>query len=399
MMLEKLKLIADHYDEINQKLMDPNVINDNNLYRDLMKEYKNLTPIVEKYKELQKATDDFEEAKSMLEAGGLDKDFKELLQEQYDESREAIEKLQEEAKILLLPKDPNDDKNVIVEIRGGAGGEEAALFVNSLYRMYTMYAESKRWKVEVINANPTELGGFKEISFSIDGEGAYSRLKFESGVHRVQRVPETETQGRVHTSTVTVAVLPEAEEVEFEINPTDLQIDTYRSSGAGGQHVNKTESAIRITHLPTGVVVECQDERSQMKNKEKAMKVLRSRLYEAKVREQEAAVAAERKSQVGTGDRSERDHLPAGGFFKRQHRRGDRRPHHRPSGRTAGSPGRRIESKPLIPKGKAGAGLCSSRCFFSGLLVSRRRRSGFYIRPQIPQQRRLCIVKATYLTA
>lgn len=305
-MLEKLKLIADHYDEINQKLMDPNVINDNNLYRDLMKEYKNLTPIVEKYKELQKATDDFEEAKSMLEAGGLDKDFKELLQEQYDESREAIEKLQEEAKILLLPKDPNDDKNVIVEIRGGAGGEEAALFVNSLYRMYTMYAESKRWKVEVINANPTELGGFKEISFSIDGEGAYSRLKFESGVHRVQRVPETETQGRVHTSTVTVAVLPEAEEVEFEINPADLQIDTYRSSGAGGQHVNKTESAIRITHLPTGVVVECQDERSQMKNKEKAMKVLRSRLYEAKVREQEAAVAAERKSQVGTGDRSER---------------------------------------------------------------------------------------------
>ncbi len=222
-MLEKLKLIADHYDEINQKLMDPNVINDNNLYRDLMKEYKNLTPIVEKYKELQKASDDFEEAKTMLEAGGLDKDFKELLQEQYDESREMIDRLQEEAKILLLPKDPNDDKNVIVEIRGGAGGEEAALFVNSLYRMYTMYAESKRWKVEVINANPTELGGFKEISFSIDGEGAYSRLKFESGVHRVQRVPETETQGRVHTSTVTVAVLPEAEEVEFEINPVDLQ--------------------------------------------------------------------------------------------------------------------------------------------------------------------------------
>ena len=217
-----------------------------------------------------------------------------------------MEALEKELRVLLLPKDPNDDKNVIMEIRGGAGGEEAALFANSLYRMYTMYAESRRWKIEVLNLNATELGGIKEISFSITGQGAYSRLKFESGVHRVQRVPETESQGRVHTSTVTVAVLPEAEEVDFQIDPTDLQIDTFRSSGAGGQHINKTESAIRITHLPTGVVVECQDERSQYKNKEKAMKVLRSRLLEAKIAEQNAAIAADRRAQVGTGDRSER---------------------------------------------------------------------------------------------
>ena len=214
--------------------------------------------------------------------------------------------LGEEIKILLLPRDPNDDKNVIVEIRGGAGGEEAALFAHSLYRMYTMYAERKNWKVDVLNLNETELGGIKEISFSIEGEGAYSRLKFESGVHRVQRVPETESQGRVHTSTVTVAVLPEIDDVEIEINPSDLQIDTFRASGAGGQHINKTESAIRITHLPTGLVVECQDERSQYKNKDKAMKVLRSRLYEAEQQRQTEAVASERRAQVGTGDRSER---------------------------------------------------------------------------------------------
>lgn len=305
-MFDKLQLTENRYDEINQKLMDPSIINDNNLYRDLMKEYKNLTPIVEKYREYKAVKATFDEAKEMLQEGGLDKEMKELCQEEYDEAKEKIEVLAEEVKILLLPKDPNDDKNVIVEIRGGAGGEEAALFANSLFRMYSMYAEKKNWKVDIININQTELGGIKEVSFSIEGEGAFSRLKFESGVHRVQRVPETESQGRVHTSTVTVAVLPEVDDVEVEINPSDLQIDTFRASGAGGQHINKTESAIRITHIPTGVVVECQDERSQYKNKDKAMKVLRSRLYEEEQRKQQDAVASERKAQVGTGDRSER---------------------------------------------------------------------------------------------
>ena len=235
-----------------------------------------------------------------------DKELKELAQEEWKEAAERQAKLEEEIKILLLPKDPNDDKNVIVEIRGGAGGEEAALFASVLYRMYTMYAEKHGWKTEVVSLNETELGGFKEVSFLLDGEGAYSRLKYESGVHRVQRVPETEAQGRIHTSTATVAVLPEAEEVEVEIDPKDLQIDTFRSSGAGGQHINKTSSAIRITHLPTGMVVECQDERSQLKNKDKAMKVLRARLLDREQAKASAQVAQERKSQVGTGDRSER---------------------------------------------------------------------------------------------
>ncbi len=305
-MFEKLQNAEVKFEEINQKLMDPDVVNDNEQYKNLMKEYKTLSPLIEKYREYKKAKADFEEAKEMLDAGGLEKDFKEIVQEEYEVNRDKMESLTDEIRILLLPTDPNDDKNVIVEIRGGAGGEEAALFANSLFRMYSMYAESKGWKTDILNLNGTELGGIKEISFSIEGEGAYSRLKFESGVHRVQRVPETESSGRIHTSTVTVAVLPEAEEVEFEINPTDLQIDTYRSGGAGGQHVNKTESAIRITHLPTGVVVECQDERSQYKNKDKAMKLLRSRLYEAALQEQNQKIASERKSQVGTGDRSER---------------------------------------------------------------------------------------------
>lgn len=287
-------------------LYDPNIVSDQEKYKALMKEQKNLIPIVEKYDEYKKAKNNADEAKQLLNDGRLDKDFKEMVEAELEESRAAIEKISDELKILLLPKDPNDDRNVIMEIRGGAGGEEAALFSGVLFRMYSMYAETKGWKTEILNANETELGGYKEISFMISGEGAYSRLKYESGVHRVQRVPETEAQGRIHTSTVTVAVLPEAEDVEIEINPTDLQIDTFRASGAGGQHINKTESAIRITHIPTGVVVECQDERSQYKNKDKAMKVLKSRLLEAKMQEQTDAMAQERKTQVGTGDRSER---------------------------------------------------------------------------------------------
>ena len=305
-MFKRLEATEKRFVEINEKLCNVEVISDQETYKSLMKELKNLTPVVEKYRELKKEEKNLKEAKEMLEEGGIDKEFKEMAEIEIETSKEKIEKLSEELKILLLPKDPNDERNVIIEIRGGAGGEEAALFSGVLFRMYNMYAQNRRWKVEILNANETQLGGYKEISFMISGEGAYSRFKFESGVHRVQRVPDTEAQGRVHTSTVTVAVLPEAEDVEIEINPSDLQIDTYRAGGAGGQHVNKTESAIRITHLPTGLVVECQDERSQYKNKDTAMKVLKSRLLEAKREEQESAVAEERRSQVGTGDRSER---------------------------------------------------------------------------------------------
>ena len=305
-MLEKLEKVETRYEEVQLRLCDPEIVTDQAQYKKLMQEAKRLAPIVEKYRQFKAARDTFQEAKALLDAGGLDKEFHDMVFEELEQARAEMERTQEELKVLLLPRDPNDEKNVIVEIRGGAGGEEAALFAGSLLRMYSMYAEAKGWKAEILSANETELGGFKEVSFMIEGEGAYSRLKFESGVHRVQRVPETESQGRIHTSTVTVAVLPEAEEVDVEINPADLQIDTYRSGGAGGQHVNKTESAIRITHLPTGTVVECQDERSQFKNKNKAMRVLRARLFERKQQEQDAAIAADRRSQVGTGDRSER---------------------------------------------------------------------------------------------
>lgn len=305
-MLEKLREIEEKYIEIEKKLADPAVYSDVAQYAKYAKEQKELEPVVEAYRRYRRAEETENEAKTLLDAGSEDADFRELLREELETAKAGKERISEELRVLLLPRDPNDEKNVIIEIRGGAGGEEAALFAADLFRMYSMYAESKHWKTEIANINETEIGGIKEVSFVIEGEGAYSRLKFESGVHRVQRVPDTEASGRIHTSTVTVAVLPEMDEVDFEINPADLQIDTYRSSGAGGQHVNKTESAIRITHLPTGTVVECQDERSQYKNKDRAMKILASRLYEAERQKQAAAVAAERKSQVGTGDRSER---------------------------------------------------------------------------------------------
>lgn len=305
-MLNKLALAEERFEEICQMLYDPAVIADLEQYSALLKEHKNLEPIITKFREYKNADETLKESRAMLDEGGLDKDFREMVQEEYELAKENTANLYEELKILLLPKDPNDDRNVIVEIRGGAGGEESALFAGVLYRMYSMYAEARRWKTEVLSSNPTELGGFKEVSFMISGEGAYSRFKFESGVHRVQRVPETETQGRIHTSTATVAVLPEAQDVDVQINPADLQIDTFRASGAGGQHVNKTESAIRIIHIPTGTIVECQDERSQHKNKDKAMKILRSKILEAEREKQMSSIADERKSQVGTGDRSER---------------------------------------------------------------------------------------------
>lgn len=301
-MLDKLRILKNQYEQLQRRMEEPETYSNPTLYARCEREARELAPIVGAYCEYERAEADVRTSLELMD----DAELRELAQEEYAEAKARMAELSEKMKLLLLPKDPNDAKNVIMEIRGGVGGEEGMLFAADLFRMYSMYAESRGWRIEIANINETELGGIKEISFVVEGEGAYSRLKFEAGGHRVQRVPVTESGGRIHTSAATVAVLPEIEDVDFKLDMNDLKIDTYRSSGAGGQHVNKTESAIRITHLPTGTVVECQDERSQYKNKDRAMQILRSKLYEAEQAKQAAAVAAERKSQIGSGDRSER---------------------------------------------------------------------------------------------
>ena len=301
-MFEKLEAVEKRYEELTKIISDPEVIANQTEWQKAMKEHASMEEIVLKFREYKKIKQSMEEAEELMQ----DPDMKELAEEEYYDSKEKLPKLEEELKVLLIPKDPDDDKNIICEIRAGAGGEEAALFAGTLFRMYTMYAEKKHWKLEILNENETGLGGYKEISFMITGKGVYSRLKFESGVHRVQRVPDTESSGRIHTSTATVAVLPVVEDVEIEINPADIKMEVFRSSGAGGQHINKTSSAVRLIHEPTGIVVECQTERSQFQNRDNAMKMLRTKLYEIEKQKQDSEIANSRKSQVGSGDRSEK---------------------------------------------------------------------------------------------
>ncbi len=306
MIFEKLKKAEDRYREIEQMITLPEVISKNKEYTALMKEYSSLTPIIDKFREYKRAELAISEAEELMHDPSADAEIKLLAEEEYKSEKEERERLSEELKILLMPRDPNDSRNVVVELRAGAGGEEAALFAYEIYRMFSMYAGSLGFKTELMNLNDTELGGIKEVTFTVSGDGAYSKFKFESGVHRVQRIPVTESNGKLQTSTVTVAVLPEAEAVEVDINPSDIKIESCKSSGAGGQHINKTESAVRLTHIPTGIVIECDQERSQLQNKERAMKVLYTKLYDMKEREQTERIAGERKSQVGTGDRSEK---------------------------------------------------------------------------------------------
>ena len=305
-MFQKLEAVEKRFEELNIKISDPEVISKQSEWREFMKEHAELEPIVEKYREYKKIQKEYEEAKEILNDTSMDKELRDLAEIEMLEAKEKLPNIEEEIKILLIPKDKDDDKDIICEIRAGAGGEEAALFAGTLFRMYSMYAERRHWKLEILNENETGLGGYKEISFMITGKGAYSRLKFESGVHRVQRVPDTESSGRIHTSTATVAVLPVVEDVEIEINPADIKMEVFRSSGAGGQHINKTSSAVRLIHEPTGIVVECQTERSQFQNKDNAMRMLKTKLYDIEKQKQDSEVRDARKSQVGSGDRSEK---------------------------------------------------------------------------------------------